>query len=82
VDASQPLVVLVPGTIWETKHWTIEGFAGVARHFSWMDLPSHCGHKTRPAALRKSHAAAPGACDLSGKTRPQIWRAIDVLRLP
>src|SRR5262249_8902890 len=33
VEASQPLVVLVPGTIWETKHWTIEGFAGVARHF-------------------------------------------------
>jgi heptosyltransferase I len=40
VSVDTPLVVLVPGTIWETKHWTIEGFAGVAR-----------GHKTRPAAL-------------------------------
>ena len=33
VPASTPLVVLVPGTIWETKHWTIDGFAGVARTF-------------------------------------------------
>ena len=33
VHADVPLVVLVPGTIWETKHWTIEGFAGVARTF-------------------------------------------------
>ena len=33
VPAGKPLVVLVPGTIWETKHWTIEGFAGVAREF-------------------------------------------------
>ena len=33
VTVSKPLVVLVPGTIWETKHWTIEGFAGVARQF-------------------------------------------------
>ena len=33
VPGGKPLVVLVPGTIWETKHWTIEGFAGVAREF-------------------------------------------------
>jgi ADP-heptose:LPS heptosyltransferase len=33
VPPSKRLVVLVPGTIWETKHWTIDGFAGVARHF-------------------------------------------------
>jgi ADP-heptose:LPS heptosyltransferase len=33
VPASKALVVLAPGTIWETKHWTIEGFAGVARQF-------------------------------------------------
>src|SRR5438045_6603034 len=33
VPADMPLIVLVPGTIWETKHWTIEGFAGVAREF-------------------------------------------------
>ncbi len=29
----KPLVVLVPGTLWETKHWRVEGFAEVARHF-------------------------------------------------
>ena len=28
----RPLAVLVPGTLWETKHWHVEGFAEVARH--------------------------------------------------
>ena len=28
----KPLAVLVPGTLWETKHWHVEGFAEVARH--------------------------------------------------
>src|SRR5213078_2118665 len=33
VTPDMPLIILVPGTIWETKHWTIEGFAAVARQF-------------------------------------------------
>jgi lipopolysaccharide heptosyltransferase I len=32
VAMDQPLAVLTPGTIWETKHWRAEGFADVARH--------------------------------------------------
>ena len=28
----KPLAVLVPGTLWETKHWRVEGFAEVATH--------------------------------------------------
>ena len=28
--AGRPLAVLVPGTLWETKHWHVEGFAEVA----------------------------------------------------
>jgi lipopolysaccharide heptosyltransferase I len=28
----KPLAILVPGTIWETKHWHVEGFAETARH--------------------------------------------------
>src|SRR2546430_11160995 len=33
VQPSKALAVLAPGTIWETKRWTIEGFAAVARQF-------------------------------------------------
>jgi lipopolysaccharide heptosyltransferase I len=32
VAIDQPLAVLTPGTVWETKHWRAEGFADVARH--------------------------------------------------
>ena len=32
VTKNQPLAVLTPGTIWETKHWRADGFADVARH--------------------------------------------------
>jgi ADP-heptose:LPS heptosyltransferase len=81
VSTSQPLVVLVPGTIWETKHWTIEGFAGVGNFFT-MDLlwlwqaPSAintAAGKSRPS--RRGHAIYPA------KQRPQIWRrSFDVPR--
>jgi heptosyltransferase I len=71
VEASQPLVVLVPGTIWETKHWTIEGFAGVARHFlSEGFAVALAGTKRDQPRCRQIAAAAPGTCDLSGKTTP------------
>jgi heptosyltransferase I len=71
VSASQPLVVLVPGTIWETKHWTIEGFAGVARHFLRDGFAvALAGTKRDQLRCRQIAAAAPGACDLSGKTTP------------
>src|SRR5215472_13512633 len=33
VPAGKPLVVLVPGTIWEPKQWTRECLAGVAREY-------------------------------------------------
>jgi heptosyltransferase I len=77
VPVSKPLVVLVPGTIWETKHWTIEGFAGVARQFL------HDGFAVALAGTRRDQqrcqriaAAAPGVCDLSGKTTPADLAAL------
>ena len=77
VDASQPLVVLVPGTIWETKHWTIEGFAGVARHFLRDGFAvAVAGTKRDQPRCRQIAAAAPGACDLSGKTTPADLAAL------
>ena len=69
VPASKPLVVLVPGTIWETKHWTIEGFAGVARQFLQDGFAVALAGTTRDQQrCRQIAAAAPGTSDLSGKT--------------
>jgi heptosyltransferase I len=65
----KPLAVLVPGTIWETKHWRLEGFAQVGRHL----LKS--GHSVVIAGTARDRArcqaitaACPGAHDLSGQT--------------
>jgi len=53
VTPDMPLIILVPGTIWETKHWTIEGFAGVA-----PQRPGHviCRVKPHRQSWRRSFA--------------------------
>jgi heptosyltransferase-1 len=77
VPASKPLVVLVPGTIWETKHWTIEGFADVARELLREGFAvALAGTKRDQARCQQIAAAAPGACDLSGKTTPADLAAL------
>jgi lipopolysaccharide heptosyltransferase II len=77
VPASKPLVVLVPGTIWETKHWTIEGFAGVARELLREGFAvALAGAKRDQVRCQQIAAAAPGACDLSGKTTPADLAAL------
>lgn len=65
----QPLAILVPGTIWHTKHWHIEGFAGVARHLAAR------GHTVVLAGVARERArcraiadACAGAHDFSGET--------------
>jgi lipopolysaccharide heptosyltransferase II len=71
VPADKPLVLLVPGTIWETKHWTIEGFAGVAREFLGQGFAvALAGTKRDASRCRQIAAAAPGTIDLCGKTTP------------
>jgi len=77
VPPSKPLVVLVPGTIWETKHWTIEGFAGVARQFLGDGFAvALAGTKRDQQRCRQIAAAAPGTSDLSGKTTPAELTAL------
>ena len=77
VPASKALAVLAPGTIWETKHWTIEGFAAVARHFLDEGFAvALAGTKRDEARCRQIAAAAPGARDLSGKTTPAELAAL------
>ena len=65
----QLLAILVPGTVWETKHWTPEGFAGVARRLAETGFaPVFIGGKTEQALNRSIHAQAPGSADLTGQT--------------
>lgn len=77
VTASQPLIVLVPGTIWETKHWTIEGFAGVAREFLQEGFAVVlAGTQRDQPRCRQIAAAAPGVTNLCGKTTPADLAAL------
>lgn len=77
VPVSKPLVILVPGTIWETKHWTIEGFAGVARQFLQDGFAvALAGTSRDQQRCRQIAAAAPGTCDLCGKTTPADLAAL------
>ena len=67
--ADDPIAVLVPGTIWETKHWPPARFAEVGRHLRAS------GHSVVIAGTardlprsREIAAACPGAVDLCGRT--------------
>jgi heptosyltransferase I len=63
------LVVLAPGTMWETKHWTAEGFAAVARHFlDQRRAVVLIGSSADRRVCAEIVAAAPGAVDLAGRT--------------
>jgi lipopolysaccharide heptosyltransferase I len=65
----RPLAVLVPGTLWETKHWHVEGFAEVARHLlrTGRDV-ALAGSAAERARCRAVAALCPGVRDLSGQT--------------
>jgi lipopolysaccharide heptosyltransferase I len=65
----RPLAILVPGTQWETKQWTPEGFAGVARRLSDGGfLPIFIGSKNEQPLNHTIHAQAPGSTDFTGQT--------------
>jgi ADP-heptose:LPS heptosyltransferase len=62
-------VVLVPGTIWETKHWTVEGFAAVAKYLCGTKRAVVlAGSAKERSRCREVTKACPQACDLSGQT--------------
>ncbi len=66
---SQSFAVVVPGTIWPTKHWHIEGFAAVARYLRGTGravvLAGSAGERQRCQAVAQ---LAPGVLDLAGQT--------------
>ncbi len=66
----RPLAVLVPGTIWETKHWQVESYAAVGRHLLESGLAvviagTHRDHRRS----QRITTLCPGAHDLCGHTR-------------
>jgi len=67
--AKAQLVVIAPGTIWETKEWRVDGFAEVARHFLQNGFAvTLTGSKRERAACASVAALAPGVVNLAGET--------------
>ena len=59
--AGTPLLVMAPGTIWETKHWGSGKFAEVARHFMRKGFAvALMGSTPRARRLRGGGSARPG----------------------
>jgi lipopolysaccharide heptosyltransferase I len=64
-----PLALLLPGTIWETKHWLAEGFAEVGRALLRAGVAVVvAGAEADRPRCRAVRARCPGAHDLSGET--------------
>ena len=63
------LIVMAPGTNWETKQWRVEAFAEVARHFLQRKLAVILiGTERERAVCEEVAKLAPGAIDLAGET--------------
>ena len=67
--AKKRLVVMAPGTNWETKEWRRDGFAEVARHFLQKGFAvTLIGAERERAVCEEVAALAPGAVNLCGET--------------
>jgi heptosyltransferase I len=67
--AKARIVVMAPGTIWETKQWRREAFAEVARHFLQQKFAvTLIGSERERAVCNEVAALAPGVVDLGGET--------------
>jgi lipopolysaccharide heptosyltransferase I len=67
--AKPKLVVMAPGTNWETKEWRREAFAEVARHFMQRGhAVTLIGAERERAACEAVAQLAPGAVNLAGET--------------
>jgi lipopolysaccharide heptosyltransferase I len=63
------IVVMAPGTIWETKRWGSDKFAKVAGHFLSRGFAVILiGSQRERAVCEEVAALAPGAVDLAGMT--------------
>lgn len=67
--ATAKLLVMAPGTVWETKAWRRDGFAEVARHFLQKGFAVTLIGSDRERALCDAVGKlAPGAVNLAGET--------------
>jgi lipopolysaccharide heptosyltransferase II len=67
--AATPLLVLAPGTVWETKHWGSGKFAEVARHFMQKGFAATLiGSRRERAVCAEVAELAPGAVNFAGET--------------
>jgi heptosyltransferase-1 len=67
----KPLALLMPGTVWETKHWRLDGFTDVARYFADRGYAVALAGSTREhPRCQAVVSACPEARDLSGRTTP------------
>jgi heptosyltransferase-1 len=69
IGKAKPLVVLAPGTNWDTKQWRRDGFAEVARHFLQKQFAvALIGTDGERALCEEVAKVAPGAVNLAGET--------------
>ncbi len=69
IAKTKQLVVVAPGTNWETKQWLREGFAEVARHFLQKNIAvTLIGSDGERALCDEVAGLAPGAVNLAGET--------------
>ena len=69
IGKAKPLVVLAPGTNWDTKQWRRDGFAEVARHFLQKQFAvALIGADGERALCAEVATLAPGAVNLAGET--------------
>jgi lipopolysaccharide heptosyltransferase I len=67
--AKTKLIVMAPGTIWDTKQWRSGGFAEVARYFLQKKFAvTLIGSGRERARCAEVAASAPGAVNLAGET--------------
>ena len=75
----QPLALLAPGTLWETKQWTAEGFAAVAQQLAEDGLaPLLIGSKSDQPLGRFIRSRTPACIDLTGQT--DLAEAVALIR--
>ncbi len=72
-------VILIPGTVWPSKHWSTEGFSGLARLLQERhDLTSLVAGAASDAALGRAIREGSGgaARDITGRTSLKVFAAL------
>jgi ADP-heptose:LPS heptosyltransferase len=75
--AGRAFAMVFPGTQWETKHWSVEGFTEVSRHLHGRGLPVLLAGSRRDRQRSAAIATAfPAAIDICDRTRLSVTTAL------